>query len=78
MPPTMPATKMTTAPEHPHVVSSTHEGLHVYVLLSDNRVLKSRALGNTHCAEIHADQVIKLRLQPVFLQEVMRYTEEAI
>lgn len=56
------------------VLNAENEGLHVYVLLSDGRILVSRALGDKHCAEIHAKQVMEIKLTPTFLIGTLKYT----
>ena len=55
------------------VLNAEHEGLRVFVLLNDNRILMSRELGDKHCAEIHAKQVMDLKLTPVFLVNVLGF-----
>lgn len=58
------------------VVNSTPDGLQVYVLLDDGRILSSQPLENTHCAQVHAEQVTRLGLRPRFLVNVLGYALE--
>jgi len=55
------------------VVNAESEGQHVYVLLDDSRILVSRDLETKHCAEIHAWQVLELKLTPAFLVKILGF-----
>jgi len=64
--------------EQPRVISASAEGCHVFALLSDNRILQSRELGNPNCAEVHADQVMRLQLSAKFLTGVLKWSESEV
>lgn len=57
------------------VLNAEADGLRVYVLLSDNRIIMSRELGDKHCAQVHAEQVIKLKLTVKFMVGTLGYVE---
>lgn len=64
--------------EEPYVVSASAEGCQVFALLSDDRILQSRELENANCAEVHADQVIRLQLTAKFLTKDLKWSESEV
>lgn len=60
-------TYVPAAPEA-HVIGSEVDALNrVCVLLSDDRLLVSKELDDKHCAELHAEQVVRLKLPGTLL-----------
>lgn len=55
------------------VLSAEAEGPVVYVLLSDDRILRSRDLETNHCAQLHAKQVMDIPLTPAFLEGTLGF-----
>jgi hypothetical protein len=64
--------------QEPRVVSASAEGSHVFALLSDERILQSRQLDNPNCAQLHADQVIRLQLSAKFLTGILKWSESEV
>lgn len=44
------------------VLNAVYEGVYVYALLENNRILRSRPLDNHLCAEKHAEQVMHFQI----------------
>ncbi len=57
------------------VQNTIYEGVHVYALLPNGKILKSPALDNSKCAEIHAEQVLRLQIDSDKLLSWYRWSE---
>lgn len=57
------------------VMSTVHEGVYVYALLSNDSVLRSRPLDNHNCAAIHAEQVMHFKIDSVQLISWYKWEE---
>jgi hypothetical protein len=62
-------------PSIPRVVNATAEGNRVFALIDDDTILKSGPLDDENCAELHADQVVRLGLSANFLTQTLKWVE---